>query len=147
VAVFSDGTVVTSVTGALVAIVIGIRTVAFVVGGSVVDMIVYREVTCTSELEVAVLSEGTVTTSVTGSLVAIVIGIRTVAFVVGGSVVEVIVYNEVTCTLKLEVAVLSEGTVTTSVTGSLVARVIGIRTVAFVVGGSEVDVIVYRDVT
>jgi len=47
----------------------------------------------------------------------------------------------------LEVAVFSEGTVVTSVTGWLVARVIGTKTVAFVVGGSEVEVIVYRDVT
>ena len=46
----------------------------------------------------------------------------------------------------LEVAVLSEGTVVTSVTGWLVARVIGTKTVSFVVGGSAVDVIVYIDV-
>lgn len=44
-------------------------------------------------------------------------------------------------------AVLSLGTVTTSVSGVLVARVIGMKTVAFVVGGSEVEVTVYADVT
>jgi hypothetical protein len=41
------------------------------------------------------------------------------------------------------VAVTSDGSVNTSVTGTDVASVIGIKTVAFVVGGSNVDVIVY----
>lgn len=39
-------------------------------------------------------------------------------------------------------AVFSDGTVMTSVTGTEVARVMGILTVAFVVGGSSVLVIV-----
>jgi hypothetical protein len=37
------------------------------------------------------------------------------------------------------VAVFSEGTVVTSVSASLVANVIGTKTVALVVGGSEVE--------
>lgn len=44
-------------------------------------------------------------------------------------------------------AVFSEGTVTTSVYAWLVASVMGTKTVAFVVGGSKVEVIVYADVT
>lgn len=40
------------------------------------------------------------------------------------------------------VAVFSEGTVTTSVSATDVARVIGIKTVALVVGGSNVEVTV-----
>lgn len=46
-----------------------------------------------------------------------------------------------------EVAVFSDGTVITSVTGTEVARVMGIFTVAFVVGGSSVFVIVQAWVT
>jgi hypothetical protein len=44
VAVFSDGTVMTSVTGTDVPSVMGTKTVALVVGGSKVDVIVYAEV-------------------------------------------------------------------------------------------------------
>jgi len=45
------------------------------------------------------------------------------------------------------VAVSSEGTVMTTVSGMLVERVIGMKTVALVVGGSKVDVIVKALVT
>jgi len=41
--------------------------------------------------------------------------------------------------VPLLVAVLSEGTVVTSVSGTLVESVMAIETVAFVVGGSVVD--------
>jgi hypothetical protein len=44
--------------------------------------------------------------------------------------------------LPLDVAVSTDGTVTTSVNDWLVERVIGIETVAFVVGGSYVEVYV-----
>lgn len=44
VAVFSLGTVMTSVTGTDVPSVIGMTTVALVVGGSYVEVIVYAEV-------------------------------------------------------------------------------------------------------
>lgn len=51
--------------------------------------------------------------SVSGTLVERVIGIKTVAFVVGGSVVLVDVKEFVTSVVVLSVAVLSEGIVTT----------------------------------
>jgi hypothetical protein len=46
-------------------------------------------------------------------------------------------------TVPWVVAVLSDGTVTTAVTAWLVSWVTGMTTVAFVVGGSKVEVTVY----
>lgn len=141
-AVTSLGKVTVSITGTLVASVMGLYTVALVVGGSVVEVRVKNEVSMVVVLPVAVLSLGIVTVSSTAILVAKVIGTKTVALVVGGSVVEVRVKNEVSKIVVLPVAVLSLGIVIVSSTGTLVAKVIGTRTVALVVGGSRVLVMV-----
>jgi len=62
----------------------------------------------------------------------------------GGMTVEVVGTLSVTITVPpLEVAVLSLGTVTNSVTATDVAIVIGTKIVALVVGGSSVSVMVY----
>jgi len=65
--------------------------------------------------------------------------VRVVAIVVGAIVVSYTVP-------PLEVAVRYDGYVTYAVLASLVSRVIGIHTVAFVVGGSVVMVLMYSDV-
>jgi len=81
-----------------------------------------------------------------------------VMIVVGGIITMVVDGAAVTvvCTVKGivlnivdpdEVAVFSLGTVTTSVSATEVARVMGIKIVAFVVGGSKVEVTVYAEVT
>lgn len=64
--------------------------------------------------------------------------------VVGGPVtlVEVVKVDVKTIVPPGLVAVLSEGTVMTSVTAAEVSNVIGTKTVALVVGGSKVSVIV-----
>jgi hypothetical protein len=79
-----------------------------------------------------------VTVSLSATLVARVIGIETVAFVVGGSVVVVTVKVNVSSTSLDSVAVFVIKNVSVSVTATLVARVIGTTTVAFVVGGLAV---------
>lgn len=53
--------------------------------------------------DVAVFSDGYVTVSYSGTLVTWVIGTKTVALVVGGSDVEVIVYSVVTSTVFVSV--------------------------------------------
>jgi len=88
---------------------------------------------------VVVSSDGYVATTVSGTLVCNVIG-TTKDFVVGGSVVDVVIYVSVCIKVVLSVAVFSDGTVTTSVWGTLVFKVIGISMVLFVVGGSDVDI-------
>jgi hypothetical protein len=118
-------------------------------GGAVtVEKVVALAVTNVVPPEVvAVRSDGTVTVSLSATLVARVIGIETVAFVVGGSVVVVTVKVNVSSTSLDSVAVFVIKNVSVSVTATLVARVIGTTTVAFVVGGLAVSVIVKDSVT
>jgi len=78
---------------------IGVKTVALVVGGSVVVKIVKAVVSNSVVPDVAVLSDGSVIVSNSGVEVEMVMGTRTVAFVVGGSVVVKIVNSSVLTTV------------------------------------------------
>jgi len=78
---------------------IGVKTVAFVVGGSVVVKIVKAVVSNSVVPDVAVLSDGSVIVSNSGVEVEMVMGTKTVAFVVGGSVVVKIVNSPVLTTV------------------------------------------------
>lgn len=140
VAVCSDGTVVTLVASVDEMEVVGITIVAFVVGDSVVETTVLVTSDSTVVLVVAVLSEGTVVTLVTSADEIRVVGITTVALVVGGSVVDVAVSVTSEYAVVLVVAVRSLGMVSVAVTSPVEISVVGITTVALVVGGSVVDV-------
>lgn len=79
-----------------------------------------------------------------GATVFVVGGRVTVVLVVGATMVLRVVYDEVIMTVPPGlVAVFSDGKVISCVTGTDVCNVIGTKTVAFVVGGSSVEVIVY----
>lgn len=101
--------------------------------------------------DVTALEDGggtAVVTIVVGAVTNAVVGAAGKVVVSTGVAVENTVSGTVENTVPPgKVAVFSEGNVRTSVTGVLVAKVRGTRTVAFVVGGSVTDVTVKADVT
>lgn len=142
VAVRSCGTVVTSRTGTVDCSVIKFVIVAFVVGGSKVDVEVVNWVCLVVAAVVAVRSWGIVVTSSTFTVSCSTITFVMVALVVGGSNVEVEVQYWVCSVVTAVVAVRSCGMVVTSSTRTVSCAVKTFVIVFLVVGGSKVDVTV-----